>query len=525
MGADLLLRGGLVVDGLGSAPACLDVGISDGRISSVGEEVDCRRVLDVDGLVVSPGFIDMHTHSDLALVEGGVLEMKLAQGVTLEVLGQDGLSCAPTTQERFELVGDLIAALNGETAEPWEWRTVGEYLERLDERVAQNVVYLVPHGTVRACVLGAEEREATPDEIEQMRRLVAHGLADGACGLSTGLSYPPAHASTTDEIVALAEVVAASGGIYVTHLRSYGDRLLEATDEALEIGQRANTPVHFSHFQAPGKRNHGLAQRLLGRLEKAREDELDVSFDVYPYEAASTMLTAFLPPPVRYLPRREAIEALRNDSVRDALTTQIDHGRPVGMDIEWSDLRIANGLDLLGGDEPGLVEVSRRRGETIGETVVSLLELTECRASVVAASTLESDVTACLVHPFATVGSDGLLVGDRPHPRAFGTFPRFLRRARASGLSLEEAVTAMTGRSAARLGLTDRGRITVGAAADLCVFDPERFVDLATYDDPTHLAEGMELVLVNGVAVWEDDHATGETPGQALQAKQGGAKQ
>ena len=519
MTVDVLLRGGLVVDGLGSPAKRAAVGIQEGRISSVGADVPARHVVDVDGLVVSPGFIDMHTHADLALVRSGVLGMKLAQGVTLEVLGQDGLSCAPVSEGRLELVADLIAALDGETDEPWGWRTVAQYLDRLDGRVAQNVMYLVPHGTIRACVMGSEEREATPDEVEQMRRLVVESLAGGAVGLSSGLSYPPAHTSTTDEVVALAKPLAASGGIYVTHLRSYGERLVEATEEALEIGRRAKAPVHFSHFQAPGKRNHGLLESLLGRLEEAHEGGLDVSFDVYPYEAASTMLTAFLPPPIRFLPRREGVEALRGETLRRDLISQIDNGRPVGMDVEWSDIRVANGLELLGGGEPRLVDIAQRRDESVGQTIVSLLEMTECRASVVVASTLESDVTACLVHRFATVGSDGLLVGERPHPRAFGTFPRFLRRAKANGLALEGAVKAMTGRAAARLGLADRGRIEVGVAADLCVFDAERFVDRATYDDPTRLATGMELVFVNGVVVWDQDGATGETPGQAIRAR------
>jgi N-acyl-D-amino-acid deacylase len=269
--------------------------------------------------------------------------------------------------------------------------------------------------------------------------------------------------------------------------------------------------------------NHGRVRELLELLEEAAGTGLDVSYDVYPYEAASTMLTAFLPPPIRFLPRQEALEALRSESFRREFVAQVDAGSPTGMDVGWSDLRVANGLDAIGGGNGALDELARTRRETVGETVATLLELTECRASVVAASTLESDVTACLVHELATVGSDGILIGERPHPRGFGAFPRFLRRATGAGLSLEQAVAAMTSRSAARLGLADRGRIAPGAAADLCLFDPEAFHDEATYDEPTRLARGMDCVLVNGIVVWEDGAVTGATPGRALRPVGGGA--
>jgi N-acyl-D-amino-acid deacylase len=512
----ILIRGGFVVDGSGSPARRADVGIRAGRIEAIADGLSGSRVLDAGGKVVCPGFIDMHTHSDLALVDTSVLDMKLAQGVTLEVLGQDGLSCAPVVDEQLELVTALIAPLDGETREPWSWRTVADYLAALDGHVAQNVAHLVPHGTVRACVLGAEEREATPAELTRMAALVAQGMRDGAFGLSTGLSYPPAHASTTAEVLALARELPAYGGIYVTHLRSYSDGLFEATEEALAIGRGAGVPVHFSHLQTPGRVNHGRAPEMLAILDEARESGLDVSFDVYPYESASTALTAFLPPPIRFLPRDAAMSLLADPAARGDLVGKIDNGRPVGMDIQWADLRVANGLDLLGGSDARLAEIVRSTGHTMGETITTLLELSECRASVVASTTVESDVTACLSHPAATIGSDGILVGERPHPRGFGTFPRYLRRVQDNGARLEAAIAAATGRAAERLGLRDRGTISPGAAADLCVFDPDAFSDPATYDDPTRLARGMDAVLVNGVVVWENGASTGATPGIAL---------
>ena len=513
---DLLIRDCQVVDGSGSPPVQTAVAVDAGRIVGLGETCSARRTVEADGRIVTPGFIDMHTHSDLALIDSPVLDMKLAQGVTLEVLGQDGLSCAPVTPERRELVAELISALDGETANEWEWTTVAQYLDRLDLRTSQNTAYLLPHGTIRAVVMGAEQRAAADSEIEEMRALVLEGMQDGALGLSTGLSYPPANASTTEEVVRLTETIQPFGGVYVTHLRDYGDRLLDATGEALEIGRQADVPVHFSHLQAPGKRNHGLAQRLLEDMDAARSFGQDVTYDVYPYESASTMLTAFLPPPLRFLPRREAEALLADTTTRRDLAAQINDGPPFGMDVGWSDLWIANGLTELGVQEARLVDIAEERNETVGESVVALLGATSCRASVIAASTRESDVTLCLLAPLATIGSDGILVGERPHPRGFGTFPRFLRRAGENGIPLGEAIAAMTGRSARRLGLRDRGIVQVGAAADLCLFDLSSFHDTATFDHPKQLAVGMDMVFVNGVVVWEDGYATGATPGRAL---------
>jgi N-acyl-D-amino-acid deacylase len=515
----LLIEDALVCDGAGGDPVAGSVLVDGDRIVSVGESGPADRIVEADGRVVAPGFIDMHSHADLALADRGVLEMKLAQGVTSEVVGQDGLSCAPVTTERRALVAELIAALDGETTDPWPWTSVGGFLSALDGRVAQNVGYLIPHGTVRATVMGVEDRPADDAEIEAMRALVDQGMRDGGLGLSTGLSYPPAHASTTDEIVGVLPPVRAGRGLYVTHLRSYGEELVPAIDEALDIGRRADVPVHFSHFQAPGRRHHGSAARLLGILEGAADAGADVSFDVYPYEAASTMLTAFLPPPIRFLAPSEAMDLLADPVARAGLVEQVDAGPPVGMDLDWSSLAIAYGDGFLGDGDARLVGVAERRNETVGETVAALLVATRCRASVIADSTLDSDVDRCLIHVMASVGSDGLVVGDRPHPRTYGTFPRFLRRAQAAGLSLGRAVHAMTGRPARRLGLADRGLIRPGMAADLCLFDPASFVDLATYEHPKVLAEGMDLVVVNGRVVWEAGTTTGARPGAVLRGR------
>jgi N-acyl-D-amino-acid deacylase len=516
---DLLLSQGLVVDGTGGPAYLADVAINGGRIVAIGPNLGlARRVIKVDGRVLSPGFIDMHTHSDLAFFSDPEASPKVAQGVTLEVLGLDGLSCAPVDDASLDLVRSLIQPLDGSGPAPWSWRSVAEYLAALDRRVAVNIAYLLPHGTIRAVVVGLEEREASAHELQRMSALVDQGMRDGAFGLSTGLTYPPSHASTTTEIAALCRAVHAFGGIYVTHLRDYDVHLARATEEAITIGQQAQVPVHVSHFQAPGKRNHGRIPELIGILRAGSARGVDATFDVYPYEACSTSLVSFLPLPFQTLASR-APQAMFAPESRHQLIRTLDTDGPRGIDAPWDAFRIASGLEHL--PDPGttnMVQAAARAGRTAGDLAVHLLERTSLSATVVVEAFSPDDVRACLTEPAATIGSDGILVGERPHPRGYGTFPRILHRyVREEGLlSLEQAINAMTGRAARRLGLHDRGIVAEGAWADLVVFDADKITDTATYDEPRRLAQGVDLVVVNGEAVWEENESTGALPGNSL---------
>ena len=516
---DLLLSHGVVVDGTGGPAYPADVAIDGGRIGAIGRDLGlARRVIDLDGRVLSPGFIDMHTHSDLALFADPGASPKVAQGVTLEVLGQDGLSCAPVDDASLDLVQSLIEPLDGCGPAPWSWRSVAEYLEALDRQIAVNIAYLLPHGTIRGVVVGLEEREASAHELERMSALVDQGMRDGAFGLSTGLTYPPSHASTTTEIASLCAAMHAFGGIYVTHLRDYDIDLATATEEAITIGQQARVPVHISHFQAPGNRNHGRVPELIEILSAGLARGVDATFDVYPYEACSTSLVSFLPQTFQVLASR-APQAMFATESRQELIRALDTDGPSGIDAPWDAFRIASGLEHL--PDPGttnIVQAAALAGHTVGELVVHLLERTGLNATVVVDAFSPDDVRTCLTDPVATIGSDGILVGGRPHPRGYGTFPRILRRyVREEGiLSLEQAINAMTGRAARRLGLRDRGIVAEGASADLVVFDADKITDTATYDDPRRLAQGVELVLVNGEAVWEENESTGALPGRSL---------
>jgi N-acyl-D-amino-acid deacylase len=516
---DLVLSGGVVVDGNGKPRYEADVGVRGGRIAAVGRDVGgAKRVIKLGGRVLCPGFIDMHAHSDLTLFSDPQATAKVSQGVTLEVLGQDGLSCAPVEDSALELVQSLIEPIDGQSATPWSWRSVAGYLGALDREVAVNIAYLVPHGTVRGVVMGLDDREASPGELERMISLVQRGMRDGAFGLSTGLTYPPSHASTTTELAALCRAIRAFGGIYATHLRDYDTLLGTATEEAITIGEDTDVPVHISHFQAPGKRNHGRVPELIAVLTAARARGIDVTFDVYPYEACSTSLVSFLP--IRF--QAQALGApghLPGPEARTTLIRELDVEGPYGIDVPWSAFWIAGGIEHLpAAGTANLAGAARLAGCTAGQLAVHLLERTAGTATVVVDAFWPDDVRACLTSPIATIGSDGILVGQRPHPRGYGTFPRVLRRyVREEGiLSLEQAIHAMTGRAARQLGLGDRGVVAEGAWADLVVFDPDHIADTATYDDPRRLAHGVDLVLVNGQAVWEENDNTGALPGRSL---------
>jgi N-acyl-D-amino-acid deacylase len=515
---DLVIRGGTVVDGTGAPAYGADVAIDGGRISAIGPAVeDGRDTIEADGLVVAPGFVDMHSHSDLVLLEEPHAEAKVAQGVTLEVLGQDGLSCAPVEDRATDLVASLIAPLDGTLDREWPWRTVAEYLDLLDRRTAVNVAYLAPHGTIRATAMGMADREATPAELDHMRRLVRDAMADGAFGLSTALTYRPSQAAPTTEVSALCSVVADAGGIYVTHLRDYDGALFEATVEALEIGRMSGTPVHISHFQAPGARNMGRAPELLRVLEDARSGGLDTTFDVYPYTAGSTSLLSFCPFWFQGLEPGDALAVLDGPR-REQLVSELRE-RPAGIDLDWSAFTVAQGAEWLPDSRfPNLADAAERSGTSVGEVIVGLLEGTRLHASTVLECMDPADVRACLAHRLATVSSDGLLIGERPHPRAWGAFAETLGTfVRGEGLlTLESAIHAMSGRAASRLGLHDRGTIARGSWADVAVFDPARVAARATYSEPRRLAVGVELVLVNGVVVLRDGASTGALPGRAL---------
>ena len=515
---DLLIRGGRVIDGAGNPWYHADVGIAEGRIAAVGRLHDepAERLIDADGLYVCPGFVDMHTHSDLQLLANPAHEAKVHQGVTLEVLGQDGLSYAPITDGVLEQLRGQLAGWNDDPPGfDWSWRTVGEYLDRLDAAgIAVNAAYLAPHGTIRMCAMGYEDRPPTGDELAHMKRLLAEALEQGAVGLSTGLTYTPGMYADDDELVALLEVVREHGGYYTPHHRNYGRRALEAYAGCIEIARRSRVPLHLAHAHLGFPINRGRAPELLALIDQARDDGLEVTLDTYPYLAGSTYLHAFLPSWMHGGGGAATIERLRDPALRERLRTEIEDEGSDGfheIPMDWSVIVV---------DGRPIAEAAAVAGARPIDYVCELLVERNLGVSCIAHTGNEENVRATMAHWSHTVGSDGIIVGDRPHPRGWGTFPRYFAvYVRELGiLSWEQAVRKMTSLPAQRLGFPDRGLLRPGMAADVTCIDPETIRDTATYENPRRQPEGIPYVLVNGVLVVDDGRHTGRLAGRALRA-------
>ncbi|MFF1769316.1 amidohydrolase family protein [Streptomyces sp. NPDC058249] len=529
---ELVIRDADVVDGTGAPSYRADVVVDDGRIVSIVKEAaaagcqrpTARRELDAEGLVLAPGFIDMHAHSDLALLRDPDHSAKAAQGVTLEVIGQDGLSYAPVDDRTLAEVRRAITGWNGYGDDiDFDWRSVGEYLDRLDRGIAVNAAYLVPQGTVRMLAVGWEDREATPRELDRMRQLVAEGMEQGAVGMSSGLTYTPGMYAKDAELTELCRVVAAYGGYYCPHHRSYGAGALEAYEEMVALTREAGCPLHLAHATMNFGVNEGRAPDLLALIDKALAEGADISLDTYPYTPGCTTLVAMLPS----WASEGGPEAILARLADDATAERIRHHMEVvgadgchGVPIEWDTIEIS------GVTQPGLAPYVGRtvrqsaddHGEAPWATARRLLRDDRLGSTILQHVGHEANVRAIMRHPVHTGGSDGILRGDKPHPRAYGTFPHYLGRyVRELGvLSLEECVAHLTGRPAARLRLPDRGIVREGHRADLVLFDPATVAAGSTFEAPRTLPVGIPYVLVDGRFVIEDGRRTDVLAGRAV---------
>jgi len=526
---DLILRGGSVVDGTGHPAHAADVGVSGERIvaigdlsSATGERIDCS------GLVVSPGFIDMHSHSDFTILDVPDANSKVRQGITTEVVGNCGFSTFPIADERREQFGAFAAFLNPRL--DFDWLSGSQFFERVEAGgSAVNLAPLVGHGTVRLAVMGMDPRAPTSDEIEAMRGHIRQAMTDGAWGYSTGLIYAPCSYATTEEVAAVAQAASPFGGLYFTHMRDEGDHLLKAIDEALTIGRTAGLRVQLSHFKSAGKRNWGRAAAALAHVEAACAAGLDVMLDQYPYLAGSTTLMALLPPAVlgNGIPR--LLQNLADPSFRAAAREGIDNGvpgwwNPVG-GSGWDSVVVAGADRTSEYEGQTLSVIGAQLGGDGFDALCHLLVENQGAVSIVIFMMSEDDLQTGLRHPLVMVGSDGWAIspesglgGSRPHPRCYGCFPRVLGTyVRERGvLSLETAVHKMSGMPAQRLGLQDRGEVREDAIADLVVFDPETVAERSTYADPHQYPAGIPFVLVAGREVVHEGEATGVRPGKVL---------
>ncbi len=521
---DVLFRNARVVDGAGNPWYRADVAIAEGRIVAVGHrlEGEAERTIDIAGRILAPGFIDMHAHSDVMLIAEPRHEAKVYQGVTTDLIGQDGLSYAPVTPEVLDQLRRHLSGLNGDVPEVgWDWTSVASYLAKFDQRVAVNVAFLVPHNAVRVQAMGWERRRATRAELDHMQSLVEAGMQDGAFGVSTGLTYPPNEWSDTDEVVALCEVAARYGGIYVTHMRGQGDGLLDPIRESIEITRRAGLPLHISHLKTARLGGPPNLEGLRHLLAEARAEGLDVTFDSYQYGAGSSMLHAQLPDWIHEGGPDAEIERLRSLKTRERLRGEWQVRPP-----SWGKIRIGSVQTTRNRWMEGrlIADLIEQSGKDAVDFICDLLLEESLAVSHVAVThvsdtdAVEDHLRALLAHPFQMMGSDGLLIGEGVHPRTYGTFARVLQRyVREEGLlRLEEAIRKFSSFPAQRLGLTDRGLVKVGMRADLVVFDERSVREEATWEQPRRVASGFSHVAVNGVLVLDEGRHTGATPGRAL---------
>lgn len=523
---DIVIRGAEIIDGTGSPRYTAEVGVKDGRIAEIGDRLDGKRVIDAGGLVLSPGFIDMHAHSELAVLADHDHLAKLGQGCTLEVLGQDGLSYAPVDETTAPLMWEAIAAWNGRLDVEYDWRTVGEYLDRLDRGIDNrgiptNAAYLVPHGTVRMLAMGWEDREPAPAELEVMKAHVAQGMEAGAFGLSAGLSYTPGMYAKTDELVELCKVVASYGGYFGPHQRSYGAGAMEGYAEMIEIGRASACALHLAHATLNYGVNEGRAAELLKLIDEGLDEGLPISLDTYPYLPGMTMLAALLPSWSVAGGYGALAERLADGETRARIVRELDvegTDGANGVPVDWSKIEIAGVAD------PALRDlVGQRVSEAAGAQVASeffldLIVRDEFGTACLMHVGNEANVRTIMRHGVHTGSTDGVLAGEKIHPRAWGSFARYLGHyTRELGLmSVEECVAHLTGRPAAVLGLRDRGLVKVGFAADLVLFDPAAVDARATFAEPRRQAAGIPYVFVNGRIAIEDGQRTEVLAGRSV---------
>lgn len=524
--ADLLITGGTIVDGTGSPGRPGAVAVTDGRIH-VFAPTDplpshIARAIDATGKVVAPGFIDLHSHGGLVILADGRHEPKVRQGITTELVGVDGNGFAPfLRREDLEAFVELNAGLDGRPEIDYDWTTVGSYLARYDGTASLNIATLIGNSQLRIGALGWEDVPADAAAMDRMRGMLRDGMAEGAFGLSSGLDYPPGSFATTEELATLTQEAGRQGGFYHSHVRyPLGDRYLDPFREAIEIGRRAGAPAHITHFYHRETYPGGV-EPMLALVDDARAEGLDVTFDTYPSEWASTRLLVQMPQWIQAGGPGPLKGRLADRAARDRVRTEFTaRGASYAGGAGWADVRLGafRRPENLRWESRTVADVMAETGHDALDVICDLLLTEDLGVSQVTSGPATASIGPFVAHPVGMVGTDSTFLGAKPSPRTYGSFPRILGQFVRDDalLSLEEAVRKMTSAPAARLGLHDRGVIRDGAIADLVVFDPATVRSTATYDEPRSYPIGIEQVIVAGTLVVADGAHTGATPGRAL---------
>lgn len=527
---DVIVANGRVIDGTGAPWYAADVGIRGGRIAAIGrlDGAQAGRRIDARAQIVAPGFIDMLGQSELTILVEPTLPSKIFQGITTEITGEGG-SVAP--------LNDAIIRADRVSYEHLkltpDWRTLAEYFTRAERQgIGINLATYVGATQVRRMVLGDADRQPNASELDRMRALVREAMEQGAVGISTSLQYAPAPYATTDELIALAAEAARYGGIYATHMRSEGNEIMSALDEAIRIGREARIPVEIWHLKAAGKQNWGRMPEIVAKIEEARRSGVEVGANTYAYPAWFNSLSAFIPPWAHDGGDEQLLARLNDPSARQRIRADM-LSTAGGWDNEWQEIPGPEAVTICVVQNPELRDL---QGKTLKEiaaqwrkdpidALMDLLARDHAYTYAAVFGMSEPDVALALQQPWTSVDNDsqgtaptGLLGLEHPHPRAYGTFPRILRKyvREEHVLTLEDAIRKFTSLPAGRMRLSDRGVLKQGMWADLVVFNPETITDRATFENPNQLSVGMDYVLINGTPVIEQGRATGARPGKIL---------
>ena len=527
---DVIITNGHIIDGTGSPWYSGDVGIRDGKVAEVGNLTDARRArtIDAHGMVVAPGFIDMLGQSEMTILVDPRLPSKIYQGITTEITGEGG-SAAP--------LNDAIIKAEQADYDHYhitpDWRTFRQYFARLEmQGIGINLASYVGATQVRRMVLGDEDKQPTPEQLDQMKELVRQAMRDGAVGLSTSLEYAPAPYAKTEELIALAGEASNFGGIYATHMRNESDSVLEAIDEALRIGKEGHIPVEVWHIKVAGKNNWGRMPEVVAKIDRARKQGMDVTADTYAYTAWFNSMSAFIPAWAHDGGDQKLIERLKDPVMRARIRKDLNTPSK-DWDDEWQEIPgpeavligVVQNPKLLPLQGKRLSEIAKLWNEDPMDALFDLLIQDNAATEVAVFGMSEPDVVLALQQSWVSVDNDstgtspqGILGQEHPHPRAYGTFPRILRKyvREEHKLTLEDAIRKFSALPAQRMRLTDRGVLKNGMWADVVIFDPETIKDVATFENPNQLSQGMEYVLVNGVSVIDHGKMTGAKPGKVL---------